>query len=47
MTDEEFLRLLEEAREEARRTSLPAVTSEEEPRYERLGRHAESGGAAH
>ncbi|MET9677910.1 hypothetical protein ABZY68_33200 [Streptomyces sp. NPDC006482] len=47
MTDEELLRLLAEARAEARKTSLPPVTAEDESLYELLGRHAESGGAAH
>jgi hypothetical protein len=49
MTDEEFLRLLQEARAEARRTSLPppVTAAEGESLYELRGRHAESGAAAH
>ncbi|MET9953865.1 hypothetical protein ABZ135_20250 [Streptomyces sp. NPDC006339] len=49
MTDEEFLRLLQEARAEARRTSLPppVAAPEDESLYETLGRHAEWGAAAH
>ncbi|MER5308795.1 hypothetical protein ABT034_13500 [Streptomyces sp. NPDC002773] len=47
MTDEEFLRLLQEAKEEARKNLLPPVMTEGESLYEVLGRHAESGAAAH
>ncbi|MFJ6699365.1 hypothetical protein ACIQM4_25250 [Streptomyces sp. NPDC091272] len=46
MTDEEFLRLLAEARAEIRRTVLPPPL-DDEPRYVLLGRHAEYGGSAH
>ncbi|MFD3513097.1 hypothetical protein [Streptomyces sp. NPDC058657] len=46
MTDEEFLRLLAEARAEIRRTALPPPL-DDEPLYEVLGRHAEYGGSAH
>jgi len=46
MTEEEVLRLLEEAWEEAHRMPLPPA-ADSESLYEQLGRHAESGASAH
>ncbi|MBP2587005.1 hypothetical protein J3A78_007483 [Streptomyces sp. PvR006] len=47
MTEEEFRRLMEQARREAARGVFPASGSEEESAYEIAARHAESGAAAH
>ncbi|GGZ64577.1 hypothetical protein AB0P12_16800 [Streptomyces subrutilus] len=48
MTDEEFDRLVEQARAEARRTSFPALDSEDpDERYGFHTQHAEYGAPAH
>ncbi|MFF5638412.1 hypothetical protein [Streptomyces sp. NPDC012825] len=47
MTDEEFLRLLEAARHEARRTRLAPSADEDDSRYEQAARHVEFGASAH
>ncbi|MCX5231214.1 hypothetical protein ABZY16_18330 [Streptomyces sp. NPDC006553] len=47
MTDEEFRRLMEQARREAARGVFPASDSDDESPYEIAARHAESGAAAH
>ncbi|MFD4370626.1 hypothetical protein [Streptomyces sp. NPDC058486] len=47
MTDEEFLRLQEAARAESRRNLFPPPMDDDDSRYERATRHAESGAAAH
>ncbi|MCB8906906.1 MULTISPECIES: hypothetical protein [unclassified Streptomyces] len=49
MTEEEFRRLMEQARREAARGVFPAShsDSEDESPYEIAARHAESGAAAH
>lgn len=47
MTDEEFERLLAQARAEARQFSFPAPPSEDEAEYAFHPQHAEFGGSAH
>ncbi|MFE0651088.1 hypothetical protein ACFVZH_21120 [Streptomyces sp. NPDC059534] len=47
MTDEEFLRLLREAKDKQRRTFLRPVSDEGDSRYEQAARHAEFGAPAH
>ncbi|MGY0021643.1 hypothetical protein [Streptomyces sp. cg35] len=47
MTDEDFRRLLEQARTEARRTVLPREDRAGRELYEAHARHAEFGQASH
>ncbi|MFD7101212.1 hypothetical protein [Streptomyces xanthophaeus] len=47
MTDEEFEQLMAQARAEARRTSFPAPTSDEDAEYAFHTQHAEFGAPAH
>lgn len=47
MTEEEFRRLMEQARREASRNLFPSSGSENESPYETAAHHAESGAAAH
>ncbi|MEU0051398.1 hypothetical protein ABZ299_25350 [Streptomyces sp. NPDC006184] len=46
MTDEEFEKLIAQARQEAERTRLPSSQAEDTP-YAMLARHAEFGACAH
>ncbi|MFJ4713138.1 hypothetical protein [Streptomyces sp. NPDC088785] len=47
MTEEEFRRLMEQARAEARRTTVPRPGPGARELYEARGRHAEFGAGAH
>lgn len=47
MTDEEFEKLMEEARAEARRVTFPAPASDADAEYAFHTQHAEFGAAAH
>ncbi|MFD7966234.1 hypothetical protein ACFV5J_36170 [Streptomyces zaomyceticus] len=47
MTDEEFLRLLREAKDKQRRTLLRPVSDDGDSPYEQAARHAEFGAPAH
>ncbi|MDV5145078.1 hypothetical protein R1T08_12835 [Streptomyces sp. SBC-4] len=47
MTEEEFRRLMEQARREAAKNVFSASGSDEESAYEIAARHAESGASAH